>query len=96
MAGYKGKDYYYKGKPYKLGELAALTPRCVTKTSLSQRLCSGKFPSIESAVDTPFMPKSVAGRVRRPNLNPSAKVTEKIYVLFWSPTSTTLSDVRHC
>ena len=97
----KGKLRLYKGKEYYLAELLTFCAEGVTRTILTQRLCTSNM-TVEEAVDTPkIMQKDRAKGVRKPRTraNVSAvhnNIMTKVYVLFWAKTSTKLSDMRYC
>ena len=92
----RGKQYKYKGKKYYLEELSKFTPECVTLGNLSQRLCTGKFETVEECVDTPKLAKTAKKIKRRVQREPRNNIKPKVHALFWGATSASKLTMREC
>jgi len=79
-----GKEYMYKGKGYQLDALSKFCPPCVSKSNLSQRICVGKFGSIEEAVDTPKVNHNSRKPKQRRMVEPKNKIDHHVQTLFWA------------
>ena len=94
-----GKEYMYKGKGYQLDALSKLCAEGVTKSSLSQRICTGNM-TIEEAVDTPRVAYGTRTSKRSPRRKRLCEhknsIKPKIQCLFWAKTSVSNQRVREC